>query len=1007
MAGLRRILFNFRSLYIIKMTTTLKGISRTNRFCLKIFILLFSIAGYATNLYAQCPPNLDFEEGTFNNWQCQSGGFNGNITLSPTPPQPGRHDMLTSIPGNGIDIYGLFPKNCPNGSGHSIKIGNEVTGQTADEVSYTFTIPATQNTFNLIYHYAIVLNDANNGSHPSNLQPRLNIIMENVSDGTPLPCPLQPIVVGSSLPGFLDAERRAPNGSLVRYKDWAAASLKLDNLAGKTIKVSFTVTGCGLNGGSHFGYAYIDLNSECSSSFVGATYCPDDAFINVTAPFGYQTYTWWDAGFANIIGSSQTINFNPPPPAGTQIAVVVDPYAGYGCRDTLYAELLDTLTIQSQAGPDQRSCNNAPVQLGVIPKLGYIYSWSPVVGLNNPNISNPIATPAVTTQYVVTTSHEGGGCISTDTVIVSAAVLSNALTVTGPTSGCTDGAQPTILQVQAADSVQWYFNTVAIPGATQSQFTVVQNGDYHASLFSFTGCTVTTAVQNISLFPAAIAGFTVNTADQCFKNNQFTFTNTSSVSSGTLQYEWDLGDNTTASSLNVNHSYAQPGTYLVRLIITSDNGCKDTVISTINVYPGGVAGFAVNTLEQCLKNNRFIFTNSSSTGSGTWQYSWDLGDGNYPTTKDVTHSYASPGAYNVRLIVITDKGCRDTIAVTVNVNPEPTASFSVNNPEQCFTNNQFVFTNGSSVSSGTMQYAWDLGDSNFPSTTDVTHGYTVPGSYLVRMTATTDKGCVDDSAYTVKIHKYAFADFNVQPICVGLGLPLINTTVNNTTTTLNYLWDFGNGQSSTDKDPVYRYPAPGTYKVSLSVNTNQCPMPTTVKTVDVVIDGPQPGIVYPEKTAVINFPEPLQARQIGATVLWTPGINLDTRTSYTPTFKGMNPQLYTIEFKTSTGCITVDTQMVKTRKKIEIYVPTVFTPGGSTGVNDYLRPLLMGFDRVNYFRLYDRWGKLVYQMRSDRPGWNGKINNVLQETQTLVWMIEAVDVDGKVHRRQGTTVLLR
>ncbi|MBK8495126.1 MAG: hypothetical protein IPL50_08870 [Chitinophagaceae bacterium] len=51
------------------------------------------------------------------------------------------------------------------------------------------------------------------------------------------------------------------------------------------------------------------MNSECSSSFTGATYCPDDAFINVTAPFGYESYTWWDAGFTTILGNTQTINF--------------------------------------------------------------------------------------------------------------------------------------------------------------------------------------------------------------------------------------------------------------------------------------------------------------------------------------------------------------------------------------------------------------------------------------------------------------------------------------------------------------------------------------------------------------------------------------------------------------------------------------------------------------------------------------------------------------------------
>jgi gliding motility-associated-like protein len=116
--------------------------------------------------------------------------------------------------------------------------------------------------------------------------------------------------------------------------------------------------------------------------------------------------------------------------------------------------------------------------------------------------------------------------------------------------------------------------------------------------------------------------------------------------------------------------------------------------------------------------------------------------------------------------------------------------------------------------------------------------------------------------------------------------------------------------------------------------------------------------------------------------------------------------LYTIELKTDIGCITEDTQLVKIRKRIEIYVPTAFTPDGN-GTNDFLRPVLMGFSSVTYFRVYNRWGKLLYQMQSDVPGWDGRINGVKQDMQTVVWMIEAIDVDGNTHQRKGTSVLLR
>ncbi|WP_462219946.1 T9SS type B sorting domain-containing protein, partial [Ferruginibacter sp.] len=137
-----------------------------------------------------------------------------------------------------------------------------------------------------------------------------------------------------------------------------------------------------------------------------------------------------------------------------------------------------------------------------------------------------------------------------------------------------------------------------------------------------------------------------------------------------------------------------------------------------------------------------------------------------------------------------------------------------------------------------------------------------------------------------------------------------------------------------------------------------------------------------------------------------PPASLDDRNSPSPVFRGINAQLYTVRIKNPSGCFTVDTQLVKTHKKIDIFVPTAFTPGGD-GKNDYLRPVMMGIIKVNYFRIYSRWGKLLFEMKSDLPGWDGKINNQPQEIQTVVWVIEAIDVDGKVHNQRGTTVLYR
>jgi gliding motility-associated-like protein len=968
-------------------------------------------------MIAQCPPNIDFEQGNFTGWQCWignvsvSGGKNTinwvpNTPVPPVQTAPTRHLMLRTNPGDGLDPYGFFPKNCPNGSGNSIKLGNDGVGSQAEGVSYTFTIPPGQNTFSLTYFYAIVLHEGN--GHQPNTQARLNIIVENLTNPGFLPCQIDPFIVGTSLPGFLLSSTPPPPGASVGpiyYKDWAAASIKLDGYAGQTIRIFFQTTDCTQSG--HFGYAYIDIASECSSSFVGAAYCPDDTAVNVTAPFGYEFYKWWDiTDPSTIIATTQTINFTPPPPAGMILQCAVEPYSGYGCPDTLTAVLLDTLTVFASAGPDRLSCQNAPVQLGINPSPGFVYSWSPALGLSNPNISNPIAAPSVTTEYVLTVRNFGGGCLTTDTVLVKAAVLDNSIQQSGVSTYCLGDPQTAVLKVNPADSIQWYRNTVAIPGANDTTYTVIQTGTYHATVFSFTGCSLATADISITVNPVPVVDFGTNSLKQCFNNHQFIFTNNTTIAGGTMQYNWDLGDATIVTTKDVTHSYAAPGTYIVRLIVTSDQGCTDSISYTVEVYDSPVAAFDVNTRGICQKINDFIFTNSSTLAVGTMKYLWDFGDGNTDTTLNARHYYRDPGTFTVRLTTTSDKGCPNDSAFDITVYPEPVVGFSEPNAQQCFGNNQFNFINTSTVLTGNMQYLWNMGDGTTAATKDVTYSYAMPGEYLVKMVATTDKGCTDSIAKNIKIFKYAIADFSVEPICINTRLPLFNRTINISPSISTFLWDFGNGATSNLQNPVYSYPAPGTYHVTLTVSNVQCPQTLSVKNQHVVVDAPVAGVRYPDVEAVMNFPEPLQARQIANTVLWNPALNLDFPTSYRPAFKGLASQLYYVQLKTRTGCLTVDTQYVKIKKKIQIYVPTSFTPDAN-GLNDYLYPVLMGFRKLNYFRVFDRWGKMLFQTTTERPGWDGRINGEKQAIKTVIWMVEAVDVDGVVHKEQGTTVLLK
>lgn len=447
----------------------------------------------------ECPPNIDFEDGTFNRWTCHTGqvyATNGQniISVFPSQPQPDQHQVFSAaVNGGERDYFGDFPVVCPNGSGYSVKLGNTSGGAQAEGISYEFTIPAGRNTYSLIYHYAVVFQDP---IHLHYQQPRLVLEVWNNTDSELINCSSFTFFPnGSPLPGFFRSGRS--DSTDVWCKDWSAVSINLNGMAGKNIKLFFKTADCTFR--RHFGYAYIDVNSECSSEFTGATYCPDDTAILVTAPYGYQGYRWFDNAFTQVLGTQQILRLEPPPPSGTTIAVELLPYDGYGCQDTLYAILVDTLTLKANAGADVTSCNNAPVLIGENRKQGVSYSWSPVTGLSNPIISNPRASPSVTTEYEVTVRSPGGGCVNRDTVLVKASVIDTSLQLIGKSLYCITTGDSAVLQVQPEDSIQWFLNNSAIFGANQPRYKIGQSGVYHAKMYSMEGCTLGTREEQITI----------------------------------------------------------------------------------------------------------------------------------------------------------------------------------------------------------------------------------------------------------------------------------------------------------------------------------------------------------------------------------------------------------------------------------------------------------------------------------------------------------------------------
>lgn len=447
----------------------------------------------------ECPPNLDFEKGSFEGWTTYTGSVyvasgTNVMLLNAGLPQPGRHELFNRIANaEQKDPFGGFPVVCPNGSGFSVKLGNNGGGAQAEALSYEFVIPAHRNQYSITYHYAVVFEGPN---HNEFQQPRLEMEVLNVTDNQRIDCSSFTFIpFGTELPGFFESPiQQAPN-TPVLCKDWTAVTVNLNGMAGKRIRLFFRTADCVFV--RHFGYAYIDVNSECSNEFTGASYCPGDSLVTVTAPFGFQSYRWFTRNFSQQLGNEQVLTMRPPPPSGTTLAVEVTPFSGFGCKDTLYANLLDTLTLQANAGADQLYCGTQPVLLGQNPRPGLVYRWWPAAGLSDSTIANPFAAPGATTRYVLRVSSRGGGCFITDTVTVTAALPDTSLRTEGQLAYCITSGDSALLIATDTNQVQWYYNGVRLAGATDSRLRVQQSGTYYAVVTNSRGCRLPTRLVTV------------------------------------------------------------------------------------------------------------------------------------------------------------------------------------------------------------------------------------------------------------------------------------------------------------------------------------------------------------------------------------------------------------------------------------------------------------------------------------------------------------------------------
>ena len=290
------------------------------------------------------------------------------------------------------------------------------------------------------------------------------------------------------------------------------------------------------------------------------------------------------------------------------------------------------------------------------------------------------------------------------------------------------------------------------------------------------------------------------------------FTNTSA---GATSFSWTLGNGNNSSLPNPSASYTSAGNYVVTLIATSATGQKDTATRTITIVGNPQVDFSANILSACEDDHTISFTNFTT---GAISYIWDFGDGYSSTVSNATHTYATPGTYNVKLVATNSFGCQGISIKSgyITILPKPAAVISVSQSSSCNTNTNFQFS-GPTTNISTWQ--WDFGDGTTSALQNPSHVYGTSGSFPVTLIVTAPNGCADtaSAANNITIGSSLVPSFTMND-SAGCG-PLniqFDCTVPDAVT---WSWDFGDGSSSTLDNPLHTYINPGSYTITLTVTT--------------------------------------------------------------------------------------------------------------------------------------------------------------------------------------------
>lgn len=583
----------------------------------------------------------------------------------------------------------------------------------------------------------------------------------------------------------------------------------------------------------------------------------------------------------------------------------------------------------------------------------------------------------------------------TDCTIARAETIPDIMSCSGYTVSFSNAVHNSVIK-----SYQWDFGVPSATTDTSTQqkpvYTFPDTGLYKVRLVINEGDICDdTAFSNVYVYPFLTPDFRIE-SDCVFPDSMARFRDLSTTTvNNVVKWRWDLGrktdrdqiQNDTSALQNPVYNYPRSGLYTISLIATTSRGCQDTVTKNIRILDYNMLQLT-NDTAICIGDTLQLHANG--TGTIQWTPAYRISNVYHPQPyvyPDIGTRYHAaltlfPGCIINKSVWVDSKRL-----ITVNAGADTTI---------CLTDSMQLYAAGDGL-----KYRWT--PSNTLNNAFIRSPKAKPNAIttLYKVVANTGSCVASDSILVTAI---PYPAVNSWPgdtsICYGDIIEL-NASGGN-----EYKWTPVTALSNPSVASPFANPRDTiTYTVTVT-DILGCPKPV-FKKIEIAVVPPVKAFAGYDTAIIMN--QPLQLRASGSlNYSWSPSTGLNNPYIANPVATLQENITYRVKASTKEGCTGYDDIAVKVFRVAapDIFVPNAFTPNGD-GRHDQIRPSPVGIKEFHYFRIYNRWGQLIYHSTIPTSGWTGIMNGKQMPTSTYAWEAKGIDYAGKAIIKRGTFVLIR